>query len=87
MSAEQVVDQGTGVTISADGISVIKVGSVTHLIFTLREPQVAEGGRAYQMVQARVIVPNDCLHEVGRAILATNPIMPRETAIDGVSRH
>jgi hypothetical protein len=42
--SEQVIEQNA-VTFYADGIcSLMKVGSVTHLIFTSRQPQVSEGG-------------------------------------------
>ena len=72
---EQVEDRNAP-TIYADGIcSVMKVGSVTHLIFTSREPQVSERGKIYRVVEARVIVPNECLQEIGRTILTGRPVI------------
>jgi hypothetical protein len=65
------VQDSTAVTFFADGIcSLIKVGSVTHLTFTHRQPQVSEGGKIYRVVEARMIVPNQCLLEIGQTILA-----------------
>ena len=72
---EQVEHRGHEVTFYADGIcSVMKVGSVTHLIFTSRQPEVC-GGKIYRIVEARVIVPNECVQEIGRTILTGRPVI------------
>jgi hypothetical protein len=86
MTVEPVLDQNA-VTFYADGIcTIIKVGSVTHLVFTSRQPQVSEAGRIYRIVEARMIVPNECLYEIGRAILAGRPVTPQQSEIDGFER-
>jgi hypothetical protein len=59
------------------------VGSVTHLIFTCRQPQVYDAGKIYRVVEARMIMPNECLQEIGRTILAGRPITPAQCEMDG----
>jgi hypothetical protein len=84
--SEQVLEQ-TAVTFYADRIcAVTKVGSVTHLVFTSRQPQLSECGKVYRVVEARMIVLNDCLYEIGRTILAGRPIVPEQREIDGFER-
>lgn len=87
MSAEQVEDRGNAIMFYADGIcSVMKVGNVTHLIFTSRQPQVDQGGKIYRIVEARVIVPNECMQEIGRTILTGRPVIVEQREIDGFER-
>jgi hypothetical protein len=45
------------------------VGAVTHLIFSAHQSSVGDV-RLERHVQARLIVPSDCLLAIGRAILA-----------------
>ena len=80
--AEQIMDS-MAPTVFADGVSAIMtVGSVTHLIFTSREPNVMEPGKVYRTVQVRVIVPADRVQEIGRVLLRGD-LVPHEPEIEG----
>jgi hypothetical protein len=62
--------EGNPYVVFADGLAaVIPLGSVTHLLFTAREAQLHEGGKVVRMTQVRMIVPTECLQEIGRTIM------------------
>jgi hypothetical protein len=81
---EQILEHGSVLSIFVDGLcALVTVGNVTHLLFTTREPQASEAGKIYREVQARMIIPNNCLVEIGRAILKGAPIVPSPRECDG----
>jgi len=51
-----------------DACTLIRIGSVTHVIFTAREP--AADGKVVRTVQARAIIPNSAVQQIGRSMLA-----------------
>jgi hypothetical protein len=82
---EQIWDNGNVATFFVDDIAaVMTVGSVTHLIFTSRQPQVSESGRVYRVVEARVIVPNACVRNLGMTILRNQQLVPRQDEFEGM---
>jgi hypothetical protein len=48
--------------------AVVPLGAVTHLIFTMREPDT--DGHIYRVVQAKLVVPTEQLQLIGRNILS-----------------
>lgn len=48
---------------------MVRVGAVTHLVFTARQISVWSETPMERVVQARLIVPTDQLDTMGRAIL------------------
>jgi hypothetical protein len=64
--------------------AVMTVGPVTHLILTSRQPQTSESGRIYRVVEARVIVPNSYVRELGMTILRNQQMVSREDEFEGM---
>ena len=63
------VEPYTAATAFVEEVSAIAtLGSTTHLTFASR--QVETDGSVVRLVQVRLIVPNDQLQAIGRAILA-----------------
>lgn len=68
---EQIIDTPVG-SVFVDGLSaILPAGAVTHLIFTVRQPDdYNEPGRFHRLVQAHLTVPTDQLPAIGQAIAA-----------------
>jgi hypothetical protein len=69
MSTQQrVIDRGNEFCFLADDVcALVRAGSVTHVIFTVRMP--GTDGEIFRTVQARMIVPENCVQQIGRALL------------------
>jgi len=79
------IDPGNPVSFFSDDVcTLVTVGSVTHVIFTCREPS-ADSAKTFRTVQARMIVPNNCLQQIGRAILKGEQINSEGGEIYGAS--
>jgi hypothetical protein len=87
MKEREEICDNNATTFFVDGIAaVIIVGPVTHLIFTSRQPQISENGRVYRMVEARVIVPNSCVRDLGMTILRNQQLVPRQDEFEGMEK-
>jgi hypothetical protein len=83
---EQIIDDGTAITVCVDGIcTVAKIGSVTHLAFTSRRPEVYGQNTICRKVEVRMIVPNDCLQAIGRLILS-GECLAHQSEMEGYER-
>jgi hypothetical protein len=66
---EMILDRFCITTTPVDALSaVVPLGTVTHLIFTMREPDT--DGSINRIVQARLAVPTEQLQSIGRTILS-----------------
>jgi hypothetical protein len=68
---EPISDLSANCTIPVDELSAIfHVGALTHLVFTLRQPNATRGIGVERIVQARLLVPTDQLQKIGRLLRA-----------------
>jgi hypothetical protein len=66
---EMILDRFCIATTPVDALSaVVPLGTVTHLIFTMREPDT--DGRINWIVQARLAVPTEQIQTIGRTLLS-----------------
>jgi hypothetical protein len=67
--AEPITELTCNPSTPVDGLSaVVPLGTSTHLIFTVRQPDI--DGRIVRIVQARLVVPTEQLQAIGRVMLS-----------------
>jgi hypothetical protein len=83
MSAQQrVIDRGNEFCFLADDVcALVRAGGVTHVIFTVRMP--GTDGEIFRTVQARMIVPENCVQQIGRALIRNQPFSTDSADIEG----
>ena len=66
---EEISDCGMVEVVAADGVAmVMQIGSLTHIVFTRRQPELYEGAKVYRKVVVKVVVPSHLAKEIGQAI-------------------